>query len=283
VAEPAAEPGRRRWPLLALDVDGTLVDSTLEIRPRNLEALRDAVAAGVRVVLATGRMFRSALPYVEAIGTREPVICYQGAVVRSRSGEILREWPVDPDSAAAAVRFARANDVHVNLYQDDNFYIEQDGWGAKRYAEVAQIEPRRVSDLMEIATGGSTKIVFVDQPDRLLALEPDVEEAIGPRCRATFSLPDFLEVVASDVSKANALSFVCQQIGVAPEDVLAAGDAPNDIEMLEFAGLAVAPVSAHPEVLKVADATMPPPGEDGVAELVERYLLARDGGAEGVG
>ena len=261
------------YKMLALDVDGTLVGEGLEITPRNLDALRATVAAGIHVVLATGRMFRSAQPYAETIGTREPIICYQGAVVRSRDGEALREWPVDPESAAAAVRFSREHDVHVNLYEDDNFYVEKDSWGARRYAEIAQIEPIIVPDLMELARSGSTKIVFVDKEERLLELEPQLKWAIEPKCRATFSLPEFLEVVASDVSKGQALEFVCKQVGVEPRSVLAAGDAPNDIEMFRFAGMAVAPRSAHADVLAVAGATVAPPDEDGIAELVERFLL----------
>ena len=166
---------------LAVDVDGTLVDHTFEIRPRNLEALRRVIAGGCRVIIATGRMYRSALKYAEAIGTEELMICYQGAVVRSRAGEILREWPVPPAEAVAALEMARAQDLHINLYRDDAFYVERMGWGAKRYAEVAQMEPQLVPDLMELAQQGSTKIVFVDKPERLRELEPLVRRTVEPR------------------------------------------------------------------------------------------------------
>lgn len=273
MGEPAAGPARAPYRLLALDVDGTLVGSGLEITPRNLAALQAAVAAGVHVVLATGRMFRSALPYARQIGAKDPLICYQGAVVRGVDGELVREWPVDPDSAAAAVAFSRTHDVHVNLYHDDNFYIEKDSWGARRYAEVAQIDPILVPDLMQLARGGSTKTVYVDRPERLRTLEPELRRAIEPRCRATFSLPEFLEVVAADVSKARALEVVCERLGVDRSQVLVAGDAPNDAEMFAYAALAVAPRSAHPSVLAAAHATVAPPDEDGIAELVERFLL----------
>jgi Cof subfamily protein (haloacid dehalogenase superfamily) len=262
-----------RFKALAIDVDGTLVDRTLKIRPRNLAALRAARAAGVSVVLATGRMFRSALPYALEIGTEEPIICYQGAVVRTPGGEVLREWPVDPESAVAAVEFSRTHDLHINLYQDDSLYIERDSWGARRYAEVAQVEPIMLPDLMELARGGSTKVVFVDQPERLRGLETEVRRLVEPRSRVTFSMPEFLEVVAAEVNKGRALEVVCERLGITPAEVLAAGDAQNDVEMLRVAGTAVAPRTAHPDALAVADATVAPPEEDGVAELVERFLL----------
>ena len=225
------------------------------------------------LVLATGRMFRSALPYAEALGSQAPLICYQGAVVRGTDGEPLREWPVSSEAAEAAVRFSREHDLHVNLYRDDQFFIEKDGWGARRYAEVAQLEPVKVPDLMDLARDGSTKVVFVDQPERLRQVDAAIAAAMAPGgARTTFSMPEFLEAVDRRVSKGTALAFVCERLGVSPEEVIAAGDAPNDVEMLEWAGLAVAPRNAHPDVLAVADVVVAPPGEDGIAELVERYL-----------
>jgi Cof subfamily protein (haloacid dehalogenase superfamily) len=260
--------------MLAIDVDGTLVDRTLEITPRNREALRRAVGAGIRVVVATGRMVSSARRYALEIGTEEPMICYQGAVVASPAGEFLREWPVDPATAAAAVRLGRELDLHVNLYQGDKFYVERTEWGAERYAAVAQIDPIVVADLLELARRGSTKVVFVDQPARLRELEPKIAAALAPQARVTFSLPEFLEAVAVDVSKAQALEFICQREGVSRAEVIAVGDAPNDVEMLRFAGLAVAPRTAHPDALAEAADTIPPPEEDGIAELVDRYLAS---------
>jgi Cof subfamily protein (haloacid dehalogenase superfamily) len=276
VAEPAI-PNRRiaspgPYQALAIDIDGTLVDRSLEITPRNLAALQGAMARGYRIILATGRMYRSALKYAKQIGTDEPLICYQGGVVRARSGEILREWPVAPDDAVAALLLAHELNLHINLYRDDVFYVEQLGWGARRYAEVAQIEPVIVPDLMELAREGSTKIVFVDQPERLRELEPVIRARLEPRARVTFSVPEFLEVVDAGVSKGAALAFVCERSGLDPAHLLAAGDAPNDVEMFRYAGFAVAPANAFPEALAHADATISPPEEDGIAEMVERNL-----------
>lgn len=258
--------------LLALDIDGTLVDRSLELRPRNVAALRAVMERGVAVVLATGRMYRSALPYAEAIGTDQPIICYQGAVVRVRGGETLREWGVPPDSARAAVALARELKLHVNLYQDDNFYVEDLGEGAQRYAAVAQVEPRFVPDLMEIAAKGSTKVVYVADPAVLRGVEERLRSEFEPTCRVTFSLPEFLEVVNAAADKGKALAYVCERQGIAPAEVIAAGDAPNDVEMLRYCGLALAPRGSFPEATEAAQGLISPPGEDGIAELVERYL-----------
>ena len=260
--------------LLAIDVDGTLVDGSLEITPANLAALRRAMDAGIKVVLATGRMFRSAMRYVDEIGTPSPVICYQGAVIRNPDGGLVKEWALSPEAAALAVRISRELDLHVNLYQDDDFYVEKLGWGAERYAAVAQVKPRVVPDLLEIAARGSTKVVYVDHHDRLVELEAAVREAFEPASRCTFSMPEFLEVVDAGVSKAAALAVVCEGFGIQAHEVVAAGDAQNDRELFSYSGLAVAPRSADPELLAVADAVVAPPGEDGIAELVNRYLLA---------
>ena len=258
--------------LLALDIDGTLVDGTLEITPANLSALQEAIGRGVRVVLATGRMFRSALRYANQIGTAEPLIAYQGAVVRLPDGTLVREWGLSPDAARRAVVVSREFDLHVNLYQDDNFYVERMSWAARRYADVAQIEPIVVDDLFSIAATGSTKVVYVDHPERLREVEGQVRSALEPQSRVTFSMPDFLEVVDAQVSKAAALRTICERDGIGAREVIAAGDGPNDRELFEYCGLAVAPEDAIAEVLAAADVTMPPPGQDGIADLVSRYL-----------
>lgn len=263
---------KRRFRLLALDIDGTLVDRSLEITPRNLEALRWAVAEGIKVILATGRMAHSAMRYAQAIGTDEPMICYQGAVVAAPTGEFLHEWGLSPAAANRAVELARELDLHLNLYRDDRFYVERLDWGARRYAEIAQIEPVRVDDLVEIAAGGSTKAVFVAEPERLRELEGLIGKRMAPDARVTFSLPEFLESVSVDVSKARALEMICRERGIDASEVIAAGDAPNDVELFQYAGLAVAPTNAHEVALRAAGETMPPPGEDGIASLVERYL-----------
>ncbi|MFN2463757.1 MAG: Cof-type HAD-IIB family hydrolase [Candidatus Dormibacteria bacterium] len=265
-------PSRGPFKVLALDIDGTLVDRSLEITPANLAALKDAMKAGTRVVLATGRMFRSAARYAHQIGTKEPVIAYQGAVVRLPDGALVREWPLSPEAAATAVRVARQLDLHVNLYRDDEFFVEKGGWAADLYASVAQVEPRVVDDLLEVAAHGSTKAVFVDRHERLAGAEPVVRAAFEPFSRVTFSMPEFLEVVDAGVSKAEALHMICKGYGVARHEVIAAGDGPNDRELFDYCGLAAAPSDAIPEVLAAADVTMAPPGQDGIAELVRRYL-----------
>jgi Cof subfamily protein (haloacid dehalogenase superfamily) len=271
-------PASRRVPspgpyvALAIDIDGTLIDRSLKITPRNLAALQAAMGRRVRVVLATGRMYRSALRYAQEIGTEEPLICYQGGVVRAFGGEILRQWPVSPEDAVAALELSRELKLHINLYRDDVFYVEEMGWGSRRYAEVAQMEPQIVPDLMELARQGSTKVVFVDQPERLRELEPVLRARLEPRARLTFSVPEFLEMVDPGVSKGAALAYVCERSGLDPAHLLAAGDAPNDVEMFRYAGFAVAPKTAFPEALAEADAIIPPPEEGGIAEMVERYL-----------
>jgi Cof subfamily protein (haloacid dehalogenase superfamily) len=257
---------------LAIDIDGTLIDRSLEITPRNLAALQGAIGRGIRVILATGRMYRSALRYAQEIGTEEPLICYQGGVVRAFGGEILRQWPVPPEDAVAALKLSRELKLHINLYRDDVFYVEEMGWGGRRYAEVSQMEPQIVPDLMELARQGSTKVVFVDQPERLRELEPVLRARLEPRARLTFSVPEFLEMVDPGVSKGAALAYVCERIGLDRAHLLAAGDAPNDVEMFRYAGFAVAPANAFPEALAEADAIIPPPGDDGIAEMVGRYL-----------
>ena len=88
---------------------------------------------------------------------------------------------------------------------------------------------------MKLANEGSTKIVFVDRPERLRELEPIIRARLEPQARVTFSVPEFLEVVNASVSKGAALAFVCESTGLDPAQLIAVGDAPNDVEMFRYA------------------------------------------------
>ncbi|MHB8718865.1 MAG: HAD family hydrolase [Candidatus Dormibacteria bacterium] len=264
---------------VALDVDGTLIDTSLFLHPRTREAVR-AAAQRVPVVICTGRMYRSALPWAAELGVREPLICYQGALVREQpapagSGSVLFEQGLAPDLCAGAVRIAHENGWHVQAYIDDELLCDEDRPEAHLYAAIAAVDIRFVPSLEAAVAGGSTKIVVVSTDAAVTGAALTVfGAAFGSRVRVTRSLDSFIEVVDPRVSKASALDGVLRRHGLGLGDAVAVGDAGNDIEMIEQAGLGVAIRGARPEVLAAADATCAPPAEAGVADVLARVGLA---------
>jgi Cof subfamily protein (haloacid dehalogenase superfamily) len=261
-----------------LDLDGTLIDDDLVMHPRTREAVRRAVAT-LPVILATGRMYSSALPWAQALHVTLPLVCYQGALVRElphgeTPGAVIFEEGLHPAVARSAIAIARDHGWHVQAYADDKLYCEQDRPEAHLYAAIAQVPINFVDDLDVIVRNGSAKVVCVSEdPSVIDACIAAMNDGLGERARVTRSMDWFVEVISPRVNKALAIEMVCAPLGLTLRDAVAVGDAPNDIEMLAAAGCGVAVRSARAEVLAAADASCSRPGEAGVADVLDHFGL----------
>ena len=263
---------------IALDLDGTTLDETPSLHPRTRDTVRRA-ADRLPVVIATGRMYRSALPWAKELGTDKPLVCYQGAIVRRLSaddslGELLYACELDAEPAINTLRVARENGWHVNAYQNDELICDQDRPEAHVYARIAGMPITFVPDLEPVVARGSTKLVCViennEEKQRCVAA---MKEALDGTARVTWSLPIFVEIVNPAVSKSRAVSLALRTLDLSLDHSLAIGDAPNDTEMLAAAGFAVAVRTAPASVLEEADAVCNGPREDGVADVLEALGL----------
>src|SRR5207302_9927303 len=158
-----------------LDLDGTGLDlRDQSLHPRTREAVRAAVRGGAIVVIASGRMYRSALPWARELEVTAPLVCYQGAVVRAMPregdplvdgvplGALLFEDALAPEVALHALRVAREGGWHRQAYQDEQLLCEEDRPEAHMYASIAQVPITFVDDLEpRLRQRGSTKFVCV--------------------------------------------------------------------------------------------------------------------------
>jgi Cof subfamily protein (haloacid dehalogenase superfamily) len=265
--------------VVVLDIDGTLIDGDLTLHPRTREAVRHA-AAQFPVILASGRMYSSALPWALELGVSLPLVCYQGALVRElprgeTPGAVIFEEGLDPGVARAAIDIARAHGWHRQAYANDELYCEQDRPEAHVYAAIAKVPIHFVDDLVDVVRNGSTKVVCVSEDPAVIdACVRAMNGGLGARARVTRSTEAFVEVISPRVNKALAVELVCSRLGMALRDAVAVGDAPNDVEMLAAAGVGVAVRTGRPEVLAAANATCAGPEEAGVADVLEHFGLA---------
>lgn len=274
--------------LLISDLDGTLLDERLTIDPRDAAAARVAREAGMRVGVATGRMYRSGLPHALALGADLPLICYQGALIKELASngdpgddhpeaQVLFRRDVPSEVGLQVLDWSRRRGYALNVYRDDHLYVQEVTRDVLFYTGIAQIEAEVAINppLEELIRRGSTKLTVVSEDvERFRAALRELGQLIGDRAEVTRSLVGFCEITARDVDKGHALRWLCRYLEVDPKDVVAVGDAPNDLPLLEVAGTKVAVETAAPEVKAIADWLVPGPGQGGLAEVVRRVLLA---------
>jgi Cof subfamily protein (haloacid dehalogenase superfamily) len=259
--------------LVACDLDGTLLAADLVIRERTRHAVGAARAAGIRVAIATGRMFRSALPYARSAGIVEPIICYQGAaVVEPETREFLRHEPIPLPAARDAIAAVQQLGYTLNAYVDDELYVAAVTPEAERYAVFQNLEIHAVGDLLAWLSQPPTKLVAVGEPEQMDALKATVVPLLGDRLHISKSLPIFLEFSRKGITKGSGLAFLASQLRIERARVVAFGDAENDIELLEWAGYGVAVANADAGIRAVADLVCPSAEEEGVAQVLEAFL-----------
>jgi Cof subfamily protein (haloacid dehalogenase superfamily) len=218
-------------------------------------------------------MFQSAVRYAREAGIEDPLICYQGAVVADpKTGEFLRHVPIELGLAREAIGAVDAEGFPINVYVDDELYVARETKESDRYAGFQELEVHAVGNLLEWLASPPTKLVVVGDPVALDGLEERMKSRFDGRLFISKSLPDFLEFADPGVSKGSGLEFLAQRLGFTRAQTIAFGDGENDIELLAWAGYAIAVANSHPQVLELADFVCPPVTEEGVAQVIEAYL-----------
>jgi Cof subfamily protein (haloacid dehalogenase superfamily) len=261
---------------LACDLDRTLIAEDLVLRDRTRAALGAAIDAGLHVVVATGRMYRAVRPYLDDAGILSPAICYQGAVVADpRTGDFLRHEPIPLGVARETVAAVEADGFGLNCYVGDELFVAAETPEARMYADFQNIPLNVVGPLLEWLDEPPTKLVAIDEPKLLDELEQRMKAGFDGRLYISKSLPYFLEFASPAVTKGSGLDFVSEHLGFSRERTVAFGDGENDVELLDWAGYAVAVANAHERVLAAADLVCPPAEEEGVAQVIEAFLDSR--------
>lgn len=259
--------------VVASDLDGTLLRSDGTVDPRSRHALAAAEEAGALVVLCTARPARWMRPLADALGHRGVAICANGAVVWDLHTEsVIETFPLEPIITADVVALLKAAlpDSAWAVERSDSFGREhgyRSRWPTPAGTTIDAVET--------LIAEPAVKLML--RHDQLLAddLLKRARAVVGDLVELTHSnaADGLLEISASGVSKASTLALVCEQHGVASEQVIAFGDMPNDLAMLRWAGRAVAVANAHPDVLAAADEVTASNDEAGVALVLERLFV----------
>ncbi len=261
--------------LIALDLDGTVLGPDMRPAWRAREAIREAVARGVRVALATGRNFESSSSYARDLGLpRGPIIVLNGAAVREYpGGRHLLVKPLQLDIARDVIRFCKENRLYCQLHKDDETFSSMDCEWVRRHTEITGKAPAAIGDLQEYLHAPPLKLCIFGNKSELDFAVKSIGGMGGDRVYLTSSFPFVLEITDPGATKGSALEFSAGLLGIDRCEVMACGDSLNDVDMIEWAGVGVAMGDAVEAAKKAAHWVAPGGYGVGVAQAIERFVL----------
>ncbi|MBV7388492.1 Cof-type HAD-IIB family hydrolase [Pasteurellaceae bacterium TAE3-ERU1] len=266
------------YKLIALDMDGTLLDSQKRISERNRQAILAAKNRGVRVVLASGRPFAGLKHYFEQLEMTSPedyVLCFNGAQVKRISDEkIIQDFQFTGREAKLLAEHAKSIGINLHAFSPSRGLISPDcGPCSQHEAEINKITLNQL-DFAELSDEEPIiKVLYADEAEKVTHAMTTLPQTLKEQFTVVQSTPFFMEFLHPKANKGSGIAALAEFLGIAARDVICMGDAGNDAHMVEYAGLGIAMENATDELKAMADAITGHHNDSGVAQAIERYVL----------
>lgn len=264
------------YKLVAIDLDGTLLDSKKQISPRNIEAIRAARNAGLRVVISTARPLYRIRKYLERLEldrAEDRVICFNGGQVLQGDGaRVLYEHHFDESELTELSELGRNVGFPMFAYRTDGILASADDPVYRERNPDAKFEVREGFGGVKWAEERIYKFALVGRPDAIKDLRGTLPAGLADRFEVSSSVPQFVDFVSLGISKSAALGRLGDAWQIRPAQMIAFGDEDNDIPMLRFVGLSVAMGNSSASVKEVAQMVTVSNEDDGVAIALESIL-----------
>lgn len=259
--------------LLAVDIDGTLLNSKRIITDKTKEALKYATNKGVHVVLSTGRPVQGIYDIYDQLNLDTPAITYNGAIVIAhKKGPIIYECSLLPEDTKAIIDQGNLLDTTIAIWYQSKLYTNKLNDLAYEYATISNVPPILYENLNEIYENGATKVLYYDTNDTIASFQKSLIGVFSKNVVFHTSRPYFLEFVNKQVSKAFALTKLEKHFGISSNQIMAIGDGFNDLDMLKYSGIGVAMGNAPKEIKDQADYVTSDCDNDGIAKAIYKYI-----------
>lgn len=251
--------GRFSGKILFTDMDETLLTTDKQISRRVYDTVWEFIAEGGSFVLSSGRPLQSIMETRDRLdlpvkGTY--IISYNGALVYDCDAAApLMECLLDKEQVSAIQKLADANNIHVHTYKNEVIVTPKEDEELAYYRRIIKIPYAVSADLSASIDRGTYKLLGIElyDHDRLERFRLAIKDSFSDTVNAFYSNPNYLEICRGDVSKGNAVRFLCGHLGVDVSHTVAAGDQYNDISMLEAAGIGVAMCNGIDALKEAAD------------------------------
>lgn len=262
--------------MIAIDLDDTLLRDDISVSEYTKAVLKKALNRGVKIVIATGRMFQAARPWGQAIGLGNvPVICYTGSMTGlCGSGKIIRDVRIEKELAEKILGDIRAHGWYGHTYIDDELYVPFRDWRTDEYEKQCGVKAHVAGDEFWHPKGAPTKILVCEyDEDKMKEIEDFLRPKYGALVNQVKSKPFFFEMNNRDCSKGAAVSALAEEYGIPLDQVMTFGNGNNDVSMLSLTPWSFAVANATKSAKEAAAHETASNNEDGVAKAVEKYVL----------
>lgn len=262
--------------MLVLDMDDTLLTDDHRISDLNKKVLLEAQAKGVYVVLASGRPTIAMTAYAKELEldlNDSYMLSFNGAIIsRVKDDLVLFEQKLTVEQIHALYDYSVKMKTHIITYLDNEIISETDSEYIEIEKEITGMVHRKVPNFKEYVDRPAVKCILLQDPEYLKLVEKDLIDFM-PHLSVSTSKPFFLEVAQLGIDKAASLKLLATKLGIHQSEIIAVGNAGNDLTMIEYAGLGVWVDNVAPELRDRANLIVASNNDDGVAEVVQKYIL----------
>ncbi|WAA12722.1 sugar-phosphatase [Fervidibacillus halotolerans] len=270
------------YKLIAIDIDGTLINDEHEVTEEVYTAIQLARAQGVKVVLCTGRPIGGVEPYIERLQLNEKddfVITYNGALIQNtNTKEVVSQQSLNYDDLKRIYELSIELNSPMHFFDTERMYTPNKDISKYTIYETSitkvPLHYRTISEIPKDIV--IPKIMLIDEPEKLKKTIAAIPDSIRENYALVQSMPFFYEILHKNVSKGNAVKQLAELLNIRREEVMAIGDNGNDFSMIEYAGCGVAMENAIPELKQIADYITLSNNEHGVARAIEKFVLKKD-------
>lgn len=266
------------YKLIAIDMDGTLLNDNKQITEENVRVIKQAIQEGIKVVISSARSFYRLYDYLEEldlIKSNQYTICFNGAVIiENESERILQSKNFRADEVKRLIEIAKEYETDISLYAMNCLMTENIPEMLKRDKHFKNVNFKKIKyTTTDFDRDLIYKIVFVNEPEKILEIKSKLPQKLSNEYEITSSIPQYIEFVKKGITKANALQSVAAECKIKASEIIAVGDADNDIEMIKYAGLGVAMENASNNLKEKADYITASNNQDGIAKIIKKYML----------
>ncbi len=266
--------------ILFTDLDGTLLNDQKQISEGNLSAIHKALEKGHKIVISTGRALASAKKQAETLGLTMPgcyIIAFNGACIYDiHEKKIIFSETIPVNYVCHLFEEAHKLDIHIQTYDDTQVLTESENEDLFRYCHNTSLGYKVISSVRSELTFSPYKVLVIDYQhhEPLVQFQEQIRSWAEGKIDFYFSCNELLEIVAPGISKGNAIIRLCEQLQIPPEATISAGDADNDISMLQTTHTSVVMKNADPHMNAYATyITEQDNNHDGVAEAIYKFML----------